>query len=131
MMPQIKSNAAAAAPFEQDVSEERPIDLVHLARYTMDDRDLEREVLNLFRKQSVLYLDRLRKAESAADWSEAAHTLKGSARGIGAWAVARAAQAAEMLDGPVKARSSDNAVHELAECIFQANEFIHRVVAEG
>ena len=34
---------------------------------------------------------------SRKDWIEAAHTLKGSARAVGAWAIAECAQAAEAL----------------------------------
>ncbi|MGH6866065.1 MAG: Hpt domain-containing protein, partial [Methyloceanibacter sp.] len=61
----------------------RPVDLVHLSRYTLGERDLEREVLELFCSQSLVYLERLREAQSDKEWIEAAHTLKGSARAIG------------------------------------------------
>lgn len=73
----------------------RPIDLVHLARQTLGDAELEREVLDLFERQSLQILDRLRCANGARAWSEAAHTLKGSARGVGAFGVAAAAEALE------------------------------------
>ena len=79
----------------------RPIDLVHLARYTLGDRALESEILQLFRAQAGIYMDRLKSASDGRSWREAAHTIKGSARGIGAWGVAQAAEAAERLaDGP-------------------------------
>jgi HPt (histidine-containing phosphotransfer) domain-containing protein len=65
------------------------IDTDHLARMTLGERDLEREVLGLFARQSADLLARLERLprEGAA----LAHTLKGSARGIGAFAVAQAA----------------------------------------
>ncbi len=70
----------------------RPVDLVHLSRYTLGERALEREVLELFCTQSVVYLERLRQAQSDQDWKDAAHSLKGSATAIGAWRAADAAR---------------------------------------
>jgi HPt (histidine-containing phosphotransfer) domain-containing protein len=81
--------------------DDRPIDLVHLARMTLGERSLEREVLQLFDRQSTLLLGRMRAA-ACANVATLAHTLKGSARGIGAWRVARAAEALEAAD-PVEA----------------------------
>ena len=73
---------------------EPAIDLVHLARMTLGDRSLEREVLQLFDRQADLLVGRLAAADAGAVGA-LAHTLKGSARGIGAWRVARAAEALE------------------------------------
>jgi hypothetical protein len=75
--------------------DDRPIDLVHLARTTLGDRSLEREVLALFDRQSTLLIARMRSAPPEGI-AMLAHTLKGSARGIGAWRVARAAEALEL-----------------------------------
>src|SRR5215831_15054489 len=75
--------------------DDRPIDLVHLARTTLGDRSLEREVLQLFDRQSTLLIARMRAA-APGGIAMLAHTLKGSARGIGAWRVARAAEALEL-----------------------------------
>jgi HPt (histidine-containing phosphotransfer) domain-containing protein len=75
--------------------DDRPIDLVHLARTTLGDRSLEREVLQLFDRQSMLLIARMRTA-APNGVATLAHTLKGSARGIGAWRVARAAEALEL-----------------------------------
>ena len=77
--------------------DDRPIDLVHLARATLGDRSLEREVLQLFDRQSTLLIARLRNA-GPGGVAMIAHTMKGSARGIGAWRVARAAEAVELAD---------------------------------
>jgi HPt (histidine-containing phosphotransfer) domain-containing protein len=79
------------------VPDDRPIDLVHLARTTLGDRSLEREVLQLFDRQSTLLIARMRSA-APGGIATLAHTLKGSARGIGAWRVARAAEALEVAD---------------------------------
>lgn len=68
-----------------------PLDLKHLVEQTFDNAALETEVLRLFLKQSRDCLDRLRVAPDAAT----AHLLLGSARGIGATAVASTAAALE------------------------------------
>ena len=53
----------------------RPVDLVHLARYTLGNRALEREVLELFLTQSQIYLERLRESAEDRAWRDAAHTI--------------------------------------------------------
>lgn len=72
-----------------------PIDHGHLARYTMGNRPLEVEVLQLFAGQAPETMASLVAAQDAKAWHIAAHTLKGSARAVGAWAVAAAAEEAE------------------------------------
>ena len=82
------ADGAAAAP---------AVDLVHLNRFTMGNRALEREVLAIFASQMGEYLDRLKSAGDAKAWREAAHTIKGSAWAIGAWKLGEHATAAERL----------------------------------
>jgi HPt (histidine-containing phosphotransfer) domain-containing protein len=77
---------------------ERPIDLVHLARMTFGDRSLEREVLGLFMRQAGILVARM-EASPATAVPTLAHTLNGSAKGIGAWRVAHAAEALELACG--------------------------------
>lgn len=72
-----------------------PIDREHLARMTLGERSLEREVLALFDRQADMLLGRMSKSVPAVA-AAAAHTLKGSARGVGAWRVASAAEAVEL-----------------------------------
>jgi HPt (histidine-containing phosphotransfer) domain-containing protein len=76
-----------------------PIDLIHLARQTHGDRDLETELLGLFRRQAGQIMDRL-SADLPGDaipWrADLAHTLKGSARAIGATRVAIKAEIYEV-----------------------------------
>ena len=101
--------------------DDRPIDLVHLARMTLGDRSLEREVLQLFDRQSALLIARMRNA--APDGVVIiAHTMKGSARGIGAWRVARAAEAVEL------AGSSE--IGTALECLAAAAEEARAVIAD-
>jgi HPt (histidine-containing phosphotransfer) domain-containing protein len=77
---------------------ERPIDLVHLSRQTFGERDLESELLRLFDRQSRQIVARLTDGPVAeARWrADLAHTLKGSARAVGAFGVAAAAEAYEL-----------------------------------
>ena len=77
----------------------RAIDREHFARMSAGDRALEREVLALFARQAGLLVARM-DGVAPACLATLAHTLKGSARGIGAWAVARAADALEDAAGP-------------------------------
>lgn len=70
------------------------IDRDHLFRMTLGDHGLEREVLALFERQVELLMARMGSVESSAV-AALAHTLKGSARGVGAWPMARAAEAVE------------------------------------
>jgi HPt (histidine-containing phosphotransfer) domain-containing protein len=70
------------------------IDRAHLARMTFGETALERELLELFDRQAELLVARiaLGDAQTAA---ALAHTLKGSAVGVGAMDVAAAAAAIE------------------------------------
>jgi HPt (histidine-containing phosphotransfer) domain-containing protein len=71
-----------------------PIDMEHLAQMTLGERGLEIEVLRLFDLQAELLLARMREV-GPEGVATLAHTLSGSARGIGAWRVAAAAEATE------------------------------------
>ena len=70
------------------------IDRDHLRDMTLGDRGLECEVLRLFDIQAAKLVGQMREADPAA-LAALAHALKGSARGIGAFAVASAAEALE------------------------------------
>lgn len=59
-------------------------DQAHLARYTMNSADLEREIIGLFLVQLPDTVAMIEAAETAADWRLATHTLKGSAMAVGA-----------------------------------------------
>jgi HPt (histidine-containing phosphotransfer) domain-containing protein len=71
------------------VPDDAPLDLAHLERMTLGDDSLEREVLAMFAAQSLDLVRRL--AALPADSAMLVHTLKGSARAIGAVRVAEAA----------------------------------------
>lgn len=70
------------------------IDMAHLARQTMDDELVQREVLVLFAGQARRCTAEIAEADEVAR-KTIAHRLLGAARGVGAFAVADAAQALE------------------------------------
>jgi hypothetical protein len=84
----------AAALRAAAAADEPPIDLTHLFRMTLGDHGLEHEVLALFDRQIDMLIARMTAVDPACVGA-IAHTLKGSARGVGAWPVARAAEAVE------------------------------------
>ncbi len=74
------------------------LDLVHLSRQTLGDRALEMELLGLFDRQAGQIIARLDSDLCASDrkWRhDLSHTLKGSARAVGAVRVAAVAQSYE------------------------------------
>ena len=87
-----------------------PIDLDHLARYTGGDRTLNTEILRLFNGQVNSMVGELLAVLQQRDvrkWRQVTHTLKGAARGVGAFAMGDAAAAAEPID---PAQSQDRAI---------------------
>jgi HPt (histidine-containing phosphotransfer) domain-containing protein len=76
-----------------------PIDRAHLSRYTLGSPRLDREILGLFVAQLPLSIEQLRFAATDREWQVAAHTIKGSARAVGAWQVSRLAREAESIPG--------------------------------
>lgn len=82
--------AAGSAP--------QPLDLVHLARQTLGDQALSREVLALFADQARSFKAEVAHA-SIPERLRLAHTLKGSARGIGAFPLAAGVALLEQRPG--------------------------------
>jgi HPt (histidine-containing phosphotransfer) domain-containing protein len=105
------------------------IDREHLARMTFGDRSLEREVLALFDRQAAMLIERMRGSEPAAIAS-LAHTLKGSAAGIGAGQVERSADAAEIAAGGTAAECS-LAIDRLAHAVDEARALIAELLREA
>jgi HPt (histidine-containing phosphotransfer) domain-containing protein len=71
------------------------VDFGHLERYAANDEALVDEVLGIFREQAELWLQLLEPDAPAGAWKDAAHSLKGSALGVGAFKLAEACEAAE------------------------------------
>jgi len=75
----------------------KAFDIALLRRYTFEDSDLERELLELFQAQLPLLIRQLAESKSQSEWHLAAHTLKGSARSVGAPALAELALELEQI----------------------------------
>lgn len=103
------------------VPNDQPIDFSHLFRMTLGDHSLEREVLQLFDRQTEMLIARMSAAEPAAA-AALAHTLKGSARGIGAWTVASAAERVEIMSA--NAGDLRPAIEALSQAASQARATI-------
>jgi HPt (histidine-containing phosphotransfer) domain-containing protein len=117
-LPKVPLNPAAAdwipwMPSPPLVPDEGFIDTAHLMRMTLGDEALKREVLTLFVRQSTDLVARM--SSFPADMAAIAHTLKGSARGIGAFSAAASAERLEQLSDR---RAASAALSELKDAIF-------------
>ena len=105
---------------------EQPVDLQHLDRYTGGNRAINEEILRLFDTQCremLATLDSLAaEGVDAKSWRATLHTLKGAARGIGAFALGDAAAAeqagserAAAMAALERLKASSAAVHVFIE----------------
>lgn len=72
-------------------------DRAHFAHMTGGDAALQAEIVAIFRAQTELWVRLLIPDAPTAVWRDAAHTVKGSAKGLGLWALAEACERAEDL----------------------------------
>jgi hypothetical protein len=107
---------------------QRPVDLTHLSRYTMGNSAVEAEVLDLFRRQTRLYFDKLSRAGGDDEWRTAVRVLKASARSVGAWQLLRAAEAAERLSSDALVARREETLRVLAAQIEEATQFIDSIL---
>jgi HPt (histidine-containing phosphotransfer) domain-containing protein len=98
----------------------RPIDLDHLARQTMGQKDLETEVLTLFLRQARQCVRNMATA-GIGERSAFAHSLKGSARGVGAFPLA---ERAERLEADP---ASEAAFEALAAAVIDVENFLTKL----
>src|SRR5882757_5332285 len=106
-----------------------PVDLSHLARYTGGDRTLNAEILRLFDGQVSAMVGQLLgvlEQRDARRWREVTHTIKGAARGVGAFAMGEAAADAEPID-PIL--SHDRAV-QVIEALRVEGEAVQAFIEE-
>ncbi len=106
------------------VPDDVPIDLAHLGRMTLGDHAVEREVLAMFAAQASDLANRL--AAMPADADRLVHTLKGSARAIGAF---RVADAAAELEAAIRAeRATDEPIRMLRTAVADARGAIDAIL---
>jgi HPt (histidine-containing phosphotransfer) domain-containing protein len=84
----------------------------------------------LFHAQCEINLRRLKEAMDDKAWVDAAHTIKGSARGIGAWPIAKSAETAEALKGAARENGYRDALKELEALTSEANGYIESLLVE-
>jgi len=109
-----------------------PVDLAQLARYTGGDPALDSEILRLFLEQSASFMADLPGILAARDrkaWHHIAHSLKGAARGIGAFALADAAAEAEPLDPGLQTAEAAAALANLQTQSEAVQDFIRAYLA--
>ena len=104
---------------------------MHLSRVTFGDRALEREVLGLFLRQSTIQLDRLKEARTAQTFGAAAHTLKGSAQGIGARQMAAVAAEAETLSARYDTAEVLEVMARLEARVVECRLYISQLLSGG
>lgn len=102
---------------------EPAIDLAHLARMTLGEQRLERDVLDLFDQQAGMLLARMAGEEPRVA-AALAHTLGGSARGVGAWKVAEAAAGVERAATEPGANALTDAIGRLAAAVAEVQAAI-------
>jgi HPt (histidine-containing phosphotransfer) domain-containing protein len=103
-----------------------PVDRAHLGRYTLGCPKLEREILGLFLAQLPLSIEQLRFSVTDREWQIAAHTIKGSARAVGAWHVGRLAFEAEKMPG-----DGEDERAQMLDALEEAFEAVQTYVAEA
>lgn len=72
-------------------------DREHLLRYTGEDEALQRELIGLMLDQADRCVGMMALAREPSEWRTAVHTLKGSSRGVGAFALGDLCDEAEEL----------------------------------
>ncbi len=91
------------------------IDLEHLARYTGGERQLNEEVLRLFDDQVGRMVGELNGLLTSRDnkrWREVTHSIKGAARGVGAFEMGNLAAHAEPVD-PANSPAARDVIEKL------------------
>ena len=90
--------------------------MAHLARYTGGDAALNAEVFELFVGQATELMCQLEGVIRSGDtsrWRQVTHTVKGAARGIGAFGLADAAADAEPIDPAIDAEHAAQALRQI------------------
>lgn len=105
-----------------------PIDHAYLARFTLGNTALEHEVLELFADHAPTYLLRLMAATTDRAWYEAAHTLKGSARAVGARGVGALAEHAEAIKGFSDPEARAASIEALSAALDDVRQYISDLV---
>ena len=105
------------------------IDLEHLSSMTGGDIDLAREVLDIFKHQSEIW-SRLLDADAPNEqWADAAHSIKGAAKSIGAMALGEACGQAEIRgrEGNVPTTEAGVLISQIKDRMIEVSEALAQV----
>lgn len=109
--------------FAEVALDETALDVQHLSRQTFGDVALEREILALFRDQCAKLAPVIAGHSQLPSRVDAAHTLKGGARAVGAVAVARIA---DEIEGALRHHGelARGQIEKLSVCIVEIRQAI-------
>lgn len=106
---------------------ERHIDFDHLNKYVGGDIALTREIFGLFVHQTEMWGRGLDPASEDGVWESVTHSLKGSAKAVGAVKLAAMCESAEALVGEKRRMGArDVAVQNIEFAIEQVHTEIQR-----
>lgn len=108
------------------------LDRDHFAVMTGGDAGLQAEILDLFQAQAAIWLRLLTPNAPRQTWADAAHTCKGSAKGLGLWRLADACGYAEALgrEGVMEGPDVVHALSLVRSALDEALEAIHAIEPE-
>ena len=101
------------------------VDFAYLEGYAGHDQAVVDEVLAIFREQATMWLRLLDPGAGDGVWRDAVHTLKGSARGIGANALAEACAATEAANEVVRPAALDQVRNALDAVLADIAAYTH------
>ncbi len=110
-----------------------PIDHQFLAEMTGGDHEFEKELLQEFLHTVPHLMEQIHHAIASGDsatLARAAHTLKGSARAVGAQPLAEAALAVEMAAKAQRLEEASQAEHSLAAEWQRVKDYLERIVLQ-
>lgn len=100
------------------MSTQNVIDLVHLEKYVAGDDALRAEILSMFAARAAELNAALKAPQTEQERKLTLHTLKGGARGIGAWALGDLCERAESVNGlPGKQVEQDALIDRIDEAV--------------
>jgi HPt (histidine-containing phosphotransfer) domain-containing protein len=100
------------------------LDMDHLQEYTGGDKEITAKALSIFCDNAPGYLELLKQADGET-WKSRAHKLKGAARSLGAWRVAKQGERAEFLEDPMQVDGRKDAC--IAELEDRLDELIDHI----
>jgi HPt (histidine-containing phosphotransfer) domain-containing protein len=103
------------------------VDFAYLEAYAGGDLGVVEEVLALFREQAEMWLRLLDPHAPGQGWRDAVHTLKGSARGIGATALGAVCEAAEKAAPNTESRSLERVRDDLDRVLADIAAYTHEL----